>query len=623
MLLDPGTWTLAQRADRLLASLGDDLVGRCSAETHAAAVELTTGPHATVADAIAELGDLRARLARDARAMGLATAAAGMHPGKMTEDPKVSSAGRYGLVHRTMRGIARREPTFAQHVHIGVADPESAIRLANRLRAHLPMLLALSASSPLWRGQVTGLASNRTIVFGAFPRTGLPQRFEGYGDWVRTVDTLMRSGAIPEPTFLWWDVRPQPRFGTVEVRILDAQPRLGSAGALAALVQALARLELEEGFAPRGLVGAQEVLAENRFLAARDGVAAELIDPVRAIRVPVTDLLADVLDAAAPHAAALGAGDELAAIAALVSAPEPPRQVAHAATAGVPGLVSELARQFSSGSVSPRSQTTETHGRAGRLSAVAVRESALQVERDVVELAGSSSDLALENMRLEAELNASIGDLRASRARLVAVADGERRRVERDLHDGAQHRLIALRVKLRLLEEADEAEVETRARMVHELEADAEAALEDLRSLVRGIYPPLLVDRGLSDALNWATRSAPIQTTVNIDNLRRYAPEVEAAVYFCCLEALQNAAKHAGDGAQASVSVREIDTDLVFDVFDNGSGFPYADVAESRGLANMRDRAGAAGGTLDVTSAPGAGTLVHGVVPTISPLAAP
>ena len=184
--------------------------------------------------------------------------------------------------------------------------------------------------------------------------------------------------------------------------------------------------------------------------------------------------------------------------------------------------------------------------RAGQPYAVVVHESALPEERDVVELAGSSSDLALENMRLEAELNASIGDLRASRARLVAVADGERRRVERDLHDGAQHRLIALRVKLRLLEEADEAEVETRARLVHELEADAEAALEDLRSLVRGIYPPLLVDRGLSDALDWATRSAPIQTTVNVDDLRRYAPEVEAAVYFCCLEALQNAAKHAG-----------------------------------------------------------------------------
>jgi glutamate---cysteine ligase / carboxylate-amine ligase len=346
MLLDPGTWTLAQRADRLLAVVGDDLVGSCSAETHEAALELTTSPHATVGGAIAELGRLRARLTRDARAIGLAAAVAGMHPGTMAEDPRVSPSGRYQLVHQTMRGIARREPTFALHVHVGVADPESAVRLLNRLRAHLPLLLALSASSPLWRGRASGLASNRTILFQAFPRTGLPRRFDGYGDWVRTVDLLVRSGAIPEPTFLWWDVRPQPRFGTVEVRIMDAQPRLEATGALCALVQALARLELEEGFAPRKLVNAQEALAENRFLAARDGVAAELIDPVRALRVPVADLLAEVLAAAAPHASALGAADELAGLPALVLAPEAPRQEAYAAEAGVRGLVSDLARRF-------------------------------------------------------------------------------------------------------------------------------------------------------------------------------------------------------------------------------------------------------------------------------------
>jgi signal transduction histidine kinase len=260
--------------------------------------------------------------------------------------------------------------------------------------------------------------------------------------------------------------------------------------------------------------------------------------------------------------------------------------------------------------------------RAGRPYAVVVHESALPEEREVVEVAGSSSVLALENMRLEAELRASIGDLRASRTRIVAVADSERRRVERDLHDGAQHRLIGLRVKLRLLEEASEADVTTRARLVHELEADAEAALEDLRSLVRGIYPPLLVDRGLRDALAWAARSAPIATTLDVEALHRYAPEVEAAVYFCCLEALQNAAKHAGSAARATVRVREIDADLVFDVSDNGLGFRCASAAESGGLRNMRDRAGAAGGTLEVTSAPGAGTLVRGIVPTTSPLAA-
>ena len=349
MLLDPETWELAQRADRLLAVLGDDLEGSCSAETHEAALELTTGPHATVGGAVAELGRLRARLARDAQAIGLATAAAGMHPGAMAEDPQVSPAGRYQVVQRTMRGIARREPTFALHVHVGVADPESAIRVLNRLRAHLPLLLALSASSPLWRGQATGLASNRTILFQAFPRTGLPRRFVDYADWASTVDLLMRSGAIPEPTFLWWDARPQPRFGTVEVRIMDAQPRLEATGALCALVQALARLELEEGYAPNELVDAQEVLAENRFLAARDGVAAELIDPVRARRVPVAEVLADVLAATAPHACALGAADELAAVPALVAAPEAARQEAHAAAGGIPGLVSALARRFNVG----------------------------------------------------------------------------------------------------------------------------------------------------------------------------------------------------------------------------------------------------------------------------------
>ena len=362
MLLDPETWTLSQRADALLAALGDDLAGSCSAETHEAALELTTAPHDTVGGAVAELGRLRARLARDARAIGLEVAAAGMHPGEMAEDAQVSPAGRYQVVQRTMRGIARREPTFALHVHIGVADPESAIRLLNRLRAHLPLLLALSASSPLWRGRATGLASNRTILFQAFPRTGLPRRFANYEDWVTTVELLLRSGAIPEPTFLWWDVRPQPRFGTVEVRIMDAQPRLEATAALCALVQALARLELEEGHAPHELVHAQEALAENRFLAARDGVAAQLIDPVHALRVPVAEVLADVLAAAAPHADALRAGDELGAVPALVAAPEAARQEARAAAAGIPGLVRALAQRFEDAAGGPSSGVVPASG---------------------------------------------------------------------------------------------------------------------------------------------------------------------------------------------------------------------------------------------------------------------
>ena len=240
MLLDPETWTLAQRADRLLAVVGDDLAGSCSAETHEAALELTTAPMPRSAGRSPSSAGCGGGWPATRGTLGLAAAVAGMHPGEMAEDPQVSPAGRYQVVQRTMRGIARREPTFALHVHIGVADPESAIRLLNRLRAHLPLLLALSASSPLWRGRATGLASNRTILFQAFPRTGLPRHFENYDDWVATVDLLLRCKAIPEPTFLWWDARPQPRFGTIEVRIMDAQPRLQATAALCALVQAAA-----------------------------------------------------------------------------------------------------------------------------------------------------------------------------------------------------------------------------------------------------------------------------------------------------------------------------------------------------------------------------------------------
>ncbi len=346
MLLDPVTWGLAQRADDVLCAAGAELSGRCSAETHEAALELQTGVHATVGEAIDELRELRRTLAMHVQALGMAVGTCGAHPALMTEHTRVSPATRYQLIERTMRILARREPTFALHVHVGVPDAESAMRLYNRLRAHLPLLLALSASSPLWRGQSTGLASNRTILFQAFPRTGLPRRFDTYADWVGAVDTLVRSGAIPEATFLWWDIRPQPRLGTIEVRIMDAQPRLDAAASLAALVQALARLELEEGFASPELIGAQEVLCENRFLAARDGVAAELIDPVRMTRVPVARLVGELLDAARPHGEALGAGVELARVPRLLTAPEARREESLATSGGIPAVVADLAARF-------------------------------------------------------------------------------------------------------------------------------------------------------------------------------------------------------------------------------------------------------------------------------------
>lgn len=347
MLLDPADWALTQRGDAVLSGAGEDLAGRCAAETHDAALELRTAPHATVREAIAELGELRNLLTRDLDRLGLAAAACGTHPAPITGPTKVSPSSRYQVIYKTMRDLARREPTFALHVHVGVPDAAGAVRLVNQLRAHLPLLLALSASSPFLRGRATGLASNRTIVFQGFPRTGIPRRFESYGDWAGTVDLLLRSGAIPDPTFLWWDVRPQPRLGTVEVRVMDAQPRLATTAGLVALVQVLARLELEQGYAAPELVEAQEVLAENRFLAARDATDGRLIDPVRATLVPVPRLLEDVLIAARPHAAALRALAELEQVRLLVLNPEPRRQERLAASAGWPALVEDLAGRFS------------------------------------------------------------------------------------------------------------------------------------------------------------------------------------------------------------------------------------------------------------------------------------
>ncbi|HEX2102605.1 MAG TPA: YbdK family carboxylate-amine ligase [Solirubrobacteraceae bacterium] len=351
MLLDARDFSLAQRSDDVLPRLPAELVAHVSAETHQAVIELATRPHPTVGAAVAELRELRARLGAELAGMGLAVAGSGTHPFALWTETQVSPASRYQVILRTMADLARREPTFALHVHVGVPDPERAMRLLNRLRAHLPLLLALSANSPFWQGRATGLASTRTPVFGMFPRTGIPRRFASYGDWVDTVDALLRCGAFPEPTFLWWDIRPQPALGTVEVRVMDAQSRVEETAGLVALVQAAARLELEDGFAPPDVAGTDVVLAENRFLAARDGIEAELLDPEAGRTVPVRDALARVLDAARPHAAALGCRDELELVAALAADPGFARQLDIAAGEGgnLQRMLAELARGFAAG----------------------------------------------------------------------------------------------------------------------------------------------------------------------------------------------------------------------------------------------------------------------------------
>jgi signal transduction histidine kinase len=230
--------------------------------------------------------------------------------------------------------------------------------------------------------------------------------------------------------------------------------------------------------------------------------------------------------------------------------------------------------------------------------------------------------LALHNVQLDSALQASLDELRrqaeelrASRARIVAATDAERRRIERDLHDGAQQHLVALAVNLRIVRQLNESGPSEANQMLDELRDDLRDAIQQLRDFAHGIYPPLLMDSGLPDALAAAAARAALSVRVDANGLGRYPPEVEAAIYFCCLEALQNAAKYAGDGARATVRLREDERAIVFEVADDGEGFDPNTRARGAGFTNMNDRLGAIGGELRIESAPGAGTTLTGIVP--------
>jgi carboxylate-amine ligase len=326
MLLDPRDWALASRIDDVLPALPRAVADHAAAETHGSALELASGAHATVGAAVAELGELRAGLAAGLAPLDLRAAVAGTHPFAQWSDVEVSPGARYQSIYDSMRELARREPTFALHVHVAVPDAESAVRALRGLRVFVPLLLALSANSPFWQGRDTGLASARVPVFGTFPRVGIPRPFNNYAEYVEAIDVLLRCEAFPEPTFLWWDVRLQPKLGTIEVRIMDAQTRLADTAALAALVQCAVRLEATGGYVDEEIACRPEVLDENRFLASRDGMRAEFLDPERNGRRPVREILDDLLAACAPHAVALGCEAELAAVPALADEPGDRRQ---------------------------------------------------------------------------------------------------------------------------------------------------------------------------------------------------------------------------------------------------------------------------------------------------------
>ena len=259
---------------------------------------------------------------------------------------------------------------------------------------------------------------------------------------------------------------------------------------------------------------------------------------------------------------------------------------------------------------------TEVRDGERRVAAI-LHDTALEGDRAFIDTATSYALMTLDNHRLSAQTSALLRAVRESRARIQSAADDERRRIERDLHDGAQQRLVALRIKLELAaERTDRGDGggTAGAAMLRALGADVEQALDEVRSLARGIYPAPLADRGLVEGLRAAALRNPLPTTVLAAGVGRHPREIESAAYFCCLEALQNVAKHAAGATAAVIEVRD-DGVLRLQVRDDGAGFDPVAVDGGSGITNMRDRLAAVGGELQLSSAPGRGTIVTGTIP--------
>jgi len=318
MLLDAETFDLVQHIDTVLAAVsGSELEPRINPELMQSVLEVSTPVCRTPADVADQLRALRTYVSDIARERGMRVGSAGTHPFSLFERQRITAKDRYRAMVDRMQYIARRELIFGLHVHVAVDDPEKAIKVVNALIVHLPELVALSASSPFWRGEPTGLASSRHMVFAALPRSGPPPRFEDYAEYAEVVGQLERTGCIADYTHIWWDIRPHPRLGTIEIRICDAVTQLDDVIAITAFCQALVKHYSERYDAGEAMPSFHRILTtENKWLAARYGIEAPIMDRYtgRRNRVPVSQMVRRTLRLIEPHARELGADGELTGI---------------------------------------------------------------------------------------------------------------------------------------------------------------------------------------------------------------------------------------------------------------------------------------------------------------------
>jgi carboxylate-amine ligase len=318
MLLDPVSFDLVQHVDTVLTAVQDgEFTERIGPELMQSVVEISTPVCRTAGDVDSELRRLRSYVTEIARSQDLRVGSAGTHPFSLFERQRITARDRYRNLVDQLQYVARRELIFGLHIHVAVDDPEKAIHVTSALLLHLAELLALSASSPFWRGEATGLASSRQMVFAAFPRSGPPPRFRDYADYAEVVGQLEKTGCIADYTHIWWDIRLHPRFGTIEVRVMDAVSRVEDTTALAAYVQGLVKHYSDAYEAGRELPSYHRILTtENKWLGARYGLEAPVMDLVtgRRNRVPVAQLVRRALRDIEPHARELGSERELEGI---------------------------------------------------------------------------------------------------------------------------------------------------------------------------------------------------------------------------------------------------------------------------------------------------------------------
>jgi carboxylate-amine ligase len=301
LLVEPDTLALRHHSSELIARVGEQ-GGRVKHDVYEALMETATPITRGAGEAQAALARLRA----DLRAGGATLLGAGIHPDGAFGDVVHVPLDRYLAIADSMRGLLARTPTCALHIHVGMPDPEAAIRACNGLRAFLPVLQGLAAHSPYWHGRDSGFATARAQLFRGYPRAIIPPHFAGWEDYMAFTDRWVQAADLPDYTFLWWDVRPHPKLGTLEVRAMDAQSRLASVGGLAALVHALA-VACAEGACTEPSPGQE--LMETSFRAGRDGLEATI--RWRGALRPLREAARDALELAAPWARELGGDAEL------------------------------------------------------------------------------------------------------------------------------------------------------------------------------------------------------------------------------------------------------------------------------------------------------------------------